>query len=218
MVQKRAKVKQVPCPYSYGSSEICFIGIDGYDACVAEQGAAVFCVIQENDSYGSYSSGYSNQYTSSYSTSQPAYEPVDVSYDIPVYSALHPDYFRAYYRNPIQAAPSESKPARYRAVLYAVVQKAAKCRTGYDYYGNEYNRKSQPLVATRLDYEAVSGIMDQFWTHAYDKSCPVPETYYKAPRVKYQPYYQKSSYKHSYYFGSYHDTPYKHSNMHNGNY
>lgn len=205
MIQKRAKVKQVSCPSSYygynyaHSSDVCFIGVNGYDACVAEQGAAVFCIVREEPSYGEYYSGYNNQ--DSYSQSSYSHSN---SYDIPVVSSLHPDYVQ-YSKPPIKAEPSPSKPYRYRAVLYAIVQKPAKCRVGYDSYGNVYSRKSRPLVATRVDHQAVSGIMDQFWTHGYDQSCPVSNAHYKAP---YQTSYgSKSSNKYQYYFGSYYNAP-----------
>lgn len=204
MIQKRAKVKQVSCPSSYGnnygySSDTCFIGVNGYDACVAEQGAAVFCIVREEQSYGEYYSGYNNQ--DSYS--QPTYSHSD-SYDIPVVSSLHPEYVQ-YSKPPIKVAPSPEKPYRYRAVLYAIVQKPAKCRVGYDSYGYAYSRKSKPLIATRVDYQAVSGIMDQFWTHGYDQSCPVSNASYKAPPQS--SYKSKTSYKNQYYFGSYYNAP-----------
>lgn len=211
MIQKRAKVKQVDCPSSYGNSysygysstEVCFVGIDGYDACVAEQGAAVFCVIKENENYGGYDSGYNNP---AYGVNVgPAYESVDASYEFPVMSSLHPEYNaqNSYYSKPeIKANPSPSKPNRYRAILYAVVQKPSKCGKSYDSYGYGYSRKSRPLVATRVDYETVSGIMDLFWSHGYDKACPVTKSYYKEPKSNYG-YGSNKSYKSFYYFGTY---------------
>jgi hypothetical protein len=48
-------------PYSasgYGEN-VCFVGVDGYDSCVADMGAAVFCLVPENPAVEGYDSGYS---------------------------------------------------------------------------------------------------------------------------------------------------------------
>jgi len=65
-IQKRAKVKEVKCQdssYYKGddtSNSVCFVGVEGYDSCVADQGAAVFCVIPEKtyEGGGGYDAGY----------------------------------------------------------------------------------------------------------------------------------------------------------------
>ncbi|CAL8117874.1 unnamed protein product [Orchesella dallaii] len=212
MIQKRAKVKQVSCPYEYSggygyggysssyssSSQICFIGVDGYDACVAERGAAVFCIVQEKQGYGQYNSGYNNYNKDSYEYQQEyeSYSQEDSHHD--VQSNLHPDYQEANsYHNvakTIRMKPSPPKPYRYRAVLYAVIQNPSKCRKGYDSYGNLYYRKSRPVVATKVDYDTVDSVVDVLWTHGYDYSCPVKKAKYNAG---------KKSYKYNYYFGGY---------------
>jgi len=61
-VQKRAMVKEVKCPKEYGyqkpaygndysDEDVCFVGVNGYDACVADRGSAVFCLVPERESY-----------------------------------------------------------------------------------------------------------------------------------------------------------------------
>ncbi|ODM94501.1 putative serine protease 46 [Orchesella cincta] len=204
MIQKRAKVKQVPCPYDYSSgygsysssSQICFIGVDGYDACVAERGAAVFCTVQEKQNYGQYDSGYNNYNQDNDYQQYQTYKQDDPYSN--VQSNLHPEYKDSssyhYATKTIRVKPSPPKPYRYRAVIYAVIQKAAKCRKGYDSYGSVYYRKSSPVVATKVDYDTVDSVLDVLWTHGYDYSCPVCKAKYKAG---------KKSYKYNYYFGGY---------------
>lgn len=98
-IQRRAQVKEVECPsygkqkssygggYQYHSDDdVCFLGDDGYDPCVADKGAAIFCLVADK---GGYDSGYSSGYT---------------SYQKPAYSASYkePHYGSHYYDESIE--------------------------------------------------------------------------------------------------------------------
>lgn len=108
-IERRAKVKEIKCPsygygyeapksqsYGYGypayqDEDVCFVGVYGYDACVADKGAAVFCLVPEH--YG-YESGYNN-YDKSYGSSYQSYAPT-------TYYASYPAYDQsAYYKKDI---------------------------------------------------------------------------------------------------------------------
>lgn len=107
-VERRAKVKEIKCPsygygyqqpksqsYGYGyksyqDEDVCFVGVDGYDACVADKGAAIFCLVPEK--YG-YEAGYNNyeSYQSSYG----------YGYSPNTYYATYPGYQSSYYQKDI---------------------------------------------------------------------------------------------------------------------
>jgi hypothetical protein len=106
-IERRAKVKEIKCPsygygyqqpkqsYGYGytpyqDEDVCFVAVEGYDACVADKGAAIFCLVPEK--YG-YQAGYNNyeSYQSSYG----------YGYTPNTYYASYPKYESSYYNNPI---------------------------------------------------------------------------------------------------------------------
>lgn len=67
-VPRRALVREIQCPAnrpSVGADDVCFVGVSGYDACVADQGTAILCVIDDNTEY---ESGFADDPTSDHST------------------------------------------------------------------------------------------------------------------------------------------------------
>lgn len=110
-IPRKATVKEIYCPPSYGGygaapqpspsygygyssyqdEEVCFVGVYGSDACVADKGAAIFCLVPEK--YPSYESGYSNyEQSSSYG----------YGYNPSPYTATYPSYEQSYYKKDIQ--------------------------------------------------------------------------------------------------------------------
>jgi hypothetical protein len=107
-VERQAKVKEIKCPsYGYGASsspapqgygysaykdeDVCFVGVEGYDACVADKGAAVFCLVPERQGYESGYGNYDNSYQSQYG----------YGYTPQTYYASYPQYEQSYYKQDI---------------------------------------------------------------------------------------------------------------------
>lgn len=108
-IPRKATVKEIYCPPSYGGynpqpapasygygyssykdEEVCFVGVYGSDTCVADKGAAIFCIVPEHVYYEppSYSYGY-----------QPSYS---YGYNPAPYTATYPTYEQNYYKKDIQ--------------------------------------------------------------------------------------------------------------------
>lgn len=117
-IPRKATVKEIKCPsygygynppppsYGYGYSsyhdeEVCFVGVYGSDACVADKGAAVFCLVPEH--YNSYDAGYAN-YDQSYSYGY-GYNPVP-------YTSTYPVYDQSYYKKDLQYVILCNKPRK----------------------------------------------------------------------------------------------------------
>jgi hypothetical protein len=72
------------------------------------------------------------------------------------------------------AHPTLPKSTRFRAVLYAVVQKPTKCMKKKFYDGADYNyakKQSKIIRATKLNYRLVHSIIEKFWEIKGDSSC-----------------------------------------------
>ena len=82
MIPRKAKVKRVPSyskSYDYGTckdEEQQWVGVDGFDACVADKGASIVCLVDEHVGYEYYGSSYPPPAYSSYSTA-PSYPPYE---------------------------------------------------------------------------------------------------------------------------------------------
>jgi len=198
-IPRFAKVKEVKCPYEYSygqqksaGDEMCLVGVDGYDACVADIGAAVVCMVPEHE-YPSYYPTYEPAYPS---YTPPAYTPEYPSYTptyTPAYTPSYPSYDQSYYKKEIKALVSPAKEKRVRAVVVAVVQKYAQCSDYKSYsYGSSYQApQSKPITATKVTDKTTYFILEKYWEAEEDYSCPVWKTYYQEPAY-YEPAYTPS--------------------------
>ncbi|ODM94495.1 hypothetical protein Ocin01_12178 [Orchesella cincta] len=222
-IPKKATVKEIKCPYSsgyggnpqpqgygyssYQDEEVCFVGVYGSDACVADKGAAIFCLVPEK--YSGYDAGYNNYDTSYQSTYGYGYQPTP-------YSASYPPYdSSSYYPKNIQVNAAQQKPTRQRAVLYAIVQKTTTCSDYSSSYSYGYNQpqQSKPITATKhqrrttLNHSTVINpstphhrTMNLIFTPNYPT--PTYEPQYSPP-----PYYPTPTYEPQYSPPPYYPTP-----------
>ena len=83
LIPRRAKVKRVPSyskTYAYGQckdEEEQWVGVEGFDACVADKGSAIVCRVDEHVNNDDLGSSYSSpSYAQSYSPA-PSYPPYE---------------------------------------------------------------------------------------------------------------------------------------------
>ncbi|ODN03255.1 hypothetical protein Ocin01_03415 [Orchesella cincta] len=174
-VPRKALVRQVQCPSGYPSpgylpyDDVCFVGVVGYDACVADKGAAIFCVVGED---AEYDSGFANDQSSNLGS-------------IPAGSSApsQPNQ-QQQPQQQIQAQAAPPKEGRKRAVLYAVVKAPTSCYSPQQpapYQGNQ--QQSNYVVATRVSPDIRGAIVDLQWQAAYVFSCPAEKVQDVIPRL-----------------------------------
>jgi hypothetical protein len=210
-IPRRAQVKRIQsysyAPPQYGYQQQCqdeeqqWIGVNGYDACVADKGSAIICIVNEHQGYAGYQS-----YDSSSSYGQTTYQ------QPPNYPAYQP------YKQ-IKATPAPAKEARKRAVVVAIVTKLTQCTDyeqqydqqqyayGQDQSSNAYSKQqSKAITAIKVTSDSVNFIVDKFWEGALDYSCPAPKAYY--PEPSYYPETAAPAYTAPAYTPSYAPPPY----------
>jgi len=171
-VPRRAQVKRVQSYYQqqqYGQQcyeeEQQWVGVYGWDACVADKGAAIVCLVNEHQGY----------YYSSY---EPTY--YEQTYQ-------QPPYYPAYeYYTEIKVKQAQQKEYRKRAVVVAIVKEITKC-TDYEVqadYGYSYDKQQSGVItAIKVSSDDVQFILDKFWEGALHYSCPSPKSYYRSSYV-----------------------------------
>jgi hypothetical protein len=194
-------VKEIKCPYDYSygqqqksaDDEMCLVGVDGFDACVADKGAAVICMVPEH-AYPSYYPTYEPAYPSytppAYTPDYPSYTPTYTPAYPQAYPA-YPSYDQTYYKKEFKALASPDQEKRVRGVVVAIVQKFAQCSDYKSYGYGSPAPQSKPITATRVTDKTTYFILEKFWEAEEDYSCPVWKTYYQEPAY-YEPAYTPS--------------------------
>ncbi|CAG7733426.1 unnamed protein product [Allacma fusca] len=175
-IPRKALVKQVQSYYQSASYKDCqdeiqeWVGVEGWDACVADKGAAIVCIVDEKVGYG-YSSYETPTYYEQTYQNPPSYAPYENYQEIKVNAA-------------------QEKNARKRVVVVAVVKEVPKC-TEYEVQAESYGYAAAPspyekqqsgiIKAVKVSTEDVNFIVDIFFEGALDYSCPTPKSYYPEP-------------------------------------